>query len=240
MSTDAAAHQTATAATSDHSGLFFELENVGANGPQILLDVVKAAVSDAGGKFNHAAFARIALHARPEAFAGALLQACGASGDAARFAATIRDGVTKKLLASSAISGGMLKLIHAAEARGMAIGVISALPEALHGDLLRKLGLDPEKVKVQGVKEDDDKTFPRADLWLKLARQAGRPSRACVVLAGSRVGCKSALSAGLRCIAIPHPLCAHEDVSGADVILDTWDEMSANEILDAVVPEKSV
>ncbi len=241
MSTDAVEKVTSAGATgsADHAALLFELENVATDGLQVRLAVAKSLIEKAGGTFNQLYFIRHALHNRPEISAAGLIQSCGAKGiDAATFAAKVREGVASKLASHASLAPGLEKLIRAASSRGMAVGTISALPEAVATALMSQLGLDDLGVKLQVVKEDDDKTFPRADLWIKLVRSLGKAPRASLVVVASRLGCKSALAAGTRCLAVPHALCGHEDYGGADLIMDAWDEVSSKEILDVTVPAK--
>ena len=39
-------------------------------------------------------------------------------------------------------------------------------------------------------------------------------------------------------VAVPNEFTAHQDYCGADLVLESWDEMSAKEILEAVAPAK--
>ena len=48
--------------------------------------------------------------------------------------------------------------------------------------------------------------------------------------------CKSAMSADLRCVAVPDDFTSFQDYSGADLILGSLDEMSAREIVNTVFP----
>ena len=241
MSTDAVEKEASAGATgsADHAALMFELENVAVDGLQVRLAVVKSLIEKAGGTFNHLYFIRHALHNRPELSAAGLIQACGAKGiDAATFAAKVREGVAAKLASSATLAPGLEKLIRAASSRAMAVGALTALPEETANAILAKTGLDALNVKLHVVKDDDDKTFPRADLWIKLVRSLGKAPRASLVVVASRLGCKSALAASTRTLAVPHALCGHEDFGGADLIMDAWDEVSSKEILDITVPAK--
>ena len=76
----------------------------------------------------------------------------------------------------------------------------------------------------------------KRQVWLKVAKALGKNARFCVAVSSSQVSAKSALSAGMRCVVVPDSFTSHHDFGGVDVILDSWEDQSANEVLDAVVP----
>jgi beta-phosphoglucomutase-like phosphatase (HAD superfamily) len=80
------------------------------------------------------------------------------------------------------------------------------------------------------------KVFPSADIWLKTAKAMNIKSRRCLAVGGNMAACKSAMSADLRCLAVPDDFTSFQDYSGADLVLENPDEMSAKDILDTVFP----
>ncbi len=56
------------------------------------------------------------------------------------------------------------------------------------------------------------------------------------------MACKSAMSADLRCVAVPDSFTAFQDFSGADLILESLEPSSARETLNTVFPhsEKAI
>ena len=101
---------------------------------------------------------------------------------------------------------------------------------------MERLGLTEPQVRLFAFKEEEKGSFPRADVWLKAAKSLSKTARFCVAVTSSQVSAKSALSAGMRCVVAPDSFTNHQDFGGADLILDSWEDMSANEVLDAVVP----
>ncbi len=216
--------------------LLFEIENVAAGARKAQFDAVKRAVADAGGKLTPSVFSRFALDANPETYAETVLQASSAkNANTEAFTQAVRGAVSEYLQDRSELGAGISKLINAALDAGMTVGVVSSLSEEGSAQLLGRLGL-AEKVKVFQVK-DLEKGYPRADSWLKASKQFGRPSRNCIVVASCMTACKSALSAGMRCIVVTDEYTAHQDFSGADVVADIWDDLNPKEVLATLVAE---
>lgn len=217
--------------------ILFEIENTASGGRKALHEAVGKAVSAAGGKLSPVVFARYALEPDPEAYADVVLQASGAkNGNAEAFVSAVRAHIGAYFQDRSELNAGLGKLIDAAHAAGLVVGAISSLSEEVAAQLLGRLGL-ADKIKVFHVK-DVEKGYPRADSWLKASKQFGRPSRNCIVVASCMTACKSALSAGMRCVVVTDEFTAHQDFSGADIVLDSWDEMSAREVLGALLPDE--
>jgi beta-phosphoglucomutase-like phosphatase (HAD superfamily) len=215
--------------------LLFEIENVAAGGRKALFDAVKKAVADAGGKLTPSLFSRHALEPNPADYAEDLLQAAGAKdANVDKFADSVRASLLSYFEGKASIDPGLEKLVGAAKSLGVSVGVVTSLTEEQAGQLLARLGL-ADVAKIFQVK-DLEKGYPRADSWLKASKQFSRPSRNCIVVATCMTACKSALSAGMRCIVVPDEFTGHQDFSGADVVLDAWDQMSAKEVLTSIVP----
>ena len=216
-------------------GLLVDLDGVGLAGKKAEYQAASRALGS--GKLNQPAFMKHCMLASPEQYAEKLIEATGSSVSAAKLIEQVRTTVAEQLSAAGSLQEGLSKFIHAATGKTSAIGVMTALPEELANSMLARFGLAQANVKLLAVK-DPEKGFPRADLWLKLARQLGKSPRACVAVTANQLGCKTALSAGMRCIALPGEYSGHEDFSGADLVLDSWDDMSAKDIFEATMPPR--
>ncbi|MFO1491641.1 MAG: hypothetical protein U1F87_12170 [Kiritimatiellia bacterium] len=73
--------------------------------------------------------------------------------------------------------------------------------------------------------EANEKGFPRADLWLKAAKETNFPPAARLSLVTSMRTCKSALTAGMRCLALPDGFTAFQDFGGAHAIVDSIEDL---------------
>lgn len=217
--------------------ILFEIENVAAAGRTATFNALKKAFSEAGAKLTPAHFARHGLHPSPEMYVETLLQATGAKESAAdKIVASAKESLSEYFQGKAELNAGIGKLVHAAAARDTAIGVISGLGEESAEQLMNKLQLASSGAKLLVVK-DLEKGYPRADSWLKVAKQVGRAPRNCIVVTSCQTACKSALNAGMRCIVVTDEFTSHQDFSGADLVLENWDEMSAKDILDALMPD---
>ena len=217
--------------------ILFEIENVATGGRQATFNALKKAFSDAGAKLTPAHFARHALHPSPEMYADTLLQAAGAKESAAdKVVAASKEMLADYFQSKAELNAGVGKLVHAAEARNVAVGVISGLDDEASEQLMNKLQLSSTGAKLLVVK-DLEKGYTRADSWLKAAKQISRAPRNCIVVTSCQTACKSALNAGMRCIVVTDEYTSHQDFSGADLVLDNWEEMSAKDILDALMPD---
>ena len=166
-----------------------------------------------------------------------LLPAIGAKESSAdKVVAATNESLSEFFLSKAALNPGIAKLVHAAESRNVAVGVISGLGDEASEQLMNKLELSATGAKLLVVK-DLEKGYPRADSWLKAAKQISRAPRNCIVITSCQTACKSALNAGMRCIVVTDEYTSHQDFSGADLVLENWEEMSAKDMLDALMPD---
>lgn len=217
--------------------ILFEIENVAAGGRPATFAALKKAFNDVGGKLTPAHFSRHGLHPSPDMYVETLLQAVGAKESAAdKVTAATKESLAEYFQGKAELNAGLGKLVHAATARNVAVAVISGLGEEASEQLMGRLQLNEAGAKLFVVK-DLEKGYPRADSWLKAAKQLGRAPRNCIVVTSCQTACKSALNAGMRCVVVADEYTGHQDFSGADLVLENWEEMSAKDILDALLPD---
>ena len=236
MSTEATAkEQTGKQGGTTEYGLLVDLDGVGLSGKKAEYQALNRALG--ANKLTQPAFMKHCMLAAPEQYAEKLIAATGSNASAGKLVEQVRAAISEQLSAAGSLQDGLLKFLTAATSKTSAIGVMTSLPEELAGALMTRFGLAQLNVKLLAVK-DPEKGFPRADLWLKLARQLGKSPRSCVAVTANQAGCKTALSAGMRCIALPGEYSGFEDFSGADLVLESWDEMSAKDIFEATMPPR--
>ncbi|MFH0908293.1 MAG: HAD hydrolase-like protein [bacterium] len=217
--------------------ILFEIENVAAGGRPATFNAVKKALGDVSAKLTPSDFARHALQPSPDMYMETLLQVTDAKDASAdKVAATAKESLSDYFQSKAELDPGLSKLAQAAKSRDVAIGVISGLSDEASEQLMTKLQLSATGAKMLVVK-DLEKGYPRADSWLKVAKQINRAPRNCIVVTSCQTACKSALNAGMRCIVVTDEYTSHQDFSGADLVLDNWEEMSAKDILDALMPD---
>jgi HAD superfamily hydrolase (TIGR01509 family) len=141
----------------------------------------------------------------------------------------VRDG----LLAVETVRPGVVELLGAARAAGLAIGVASSSPrEWVHGHLDRLGLLDSftclacHRAGVRGK--------PAPDLYLEAVASLGVAPDEAVALEDSANGVAAAKAAGLWCVAVPHGLTAGLDLSAADVVVDSLADVPLPALLELV------
>ncbi len=218
-----------------NGGVLLLLEGAATQTRQVIRDAAAVALFGSEAKLPAAVFARHGFQPTPALIAAGLAGSGSRKVDAEELAATLQAAADSYLTGKAKLPDGLSRLLEAAQKRGLAIGVLTALPEATAQAALAQLGFKEGEVRLFPC-TDPAKGFPRADLWVKAAKAIGRSPRTCFVVADDSASCKSALAGGLRCLAVPAALAAHQDFCGADVILDDWQDMSSREILDSVLP----
>ena len=73
--------------------------------------------------------------------------------------------------------------------------------------------------------ETYDRSKPHPAPYLRGIERIGKPADQCLVVEDSPRGLQAALSAGLRCIILRHPLMAHHDFAGAWCVVNSTAEL---------------
>ena len=229
MATETAVEQKEVAA--DTIVILFELENAAVAGRKRLFDLLKKNLAGAGVQLTPALFSHYGLKPTPEQCVSSLIEAAGSGkGDASKIGSEVNAMYVADLKSEKvAVNPALVKLLQSAAKKGFALGAISALEEADAKEVLERLGINVD-VKLYAHKPSEP-NFPRADGWLKLLKATTRGSHPGIAIASSMASCKSALAAGLRCVAIPDDFTGHQDFGGADVVIDSWDDVDNGELL---------
>jgi len=109
-------------------------------------------------------------------------------------------------------------------------GCLTALEPETSTALAERFGLSDMAVRVMPV-GDTDKPFPSPDSWLKLAKSLHVKPTMCAALVTSRTAARSAISAGMRVVAVPDQFTAFQDFGGADAVCDSIEDVSADRLL---------
>lgn len=229
------------ASESSPFALLFELEFVAMDSRQAAYDLLQNLLGEHRLELTPVLFSRYALHPSPKQYMPALLDALGAKKvNADKLATELVNGLamyySSNETALNPIAGQMLKL---AQERGIALGVLSAQPEVAAEALIARLNLDADTMTLFAYDAAEHPVFPRADMWLKITKSLGRSPRSCVAMVGSSVSAKSALSSGMRCVALPDAFTAFQDFGGADAVLEDSSAEDLAELIELLYPEKS-
>lgn len=229
--------QTQSHAPAPVYAVVFQLEDVAVTGRKIAYDVLKKALGEQKIDLSIPAFSRYCLNSTPQTYIPAMMEPLGIRKiSTEKLVDHVVNAIAEQASASSIkLNPGLGKILQLAHERNFVIGVISTWTEEVCQALLAKLGLNDLGAQLFSFK-DVNKVFPSADIWLKTAKAIGIKPRRCLVVAGNMAACKSAISADLRCVAVPDEFTSFQDYSGADLILESLEGMSAKEIVNTVFP----
>jgi HAD superfamily hydrolase (TIGR01509 family) len=73
---------------------------------------------------------------------------------------------------------------------------------------------------------------PAPDIFLIAAQELGLKPSECLVIEDSRNGVMAAKAAGMKCIGFRNPNSGNQDISSADVIIDSFNDISCEKILE--------
>lgn len=215
----------------------FQLEDIAVIGRKIAYEVLKKALGEQKIDLSIPVFSRYCLNSTPQTYIPAMMEPLGIRKiSAEKLVDHVVSAIAEQASASSIkLNPGLSKILQLAHERNFVIGVISTWTEEVCQALLAKLGLSDLGARLFSFK-DVNKVFPSADIWLKTAKAIGIKPRRCLVVGANMAACKSAMSADLRCVAVPDEFTSFQDYSGADLILENLEEMTAKEIVNTVFP----
>lgn len=128
------------------------------------------------------------------------------------------------LLEVETIRPGVLSLLSAGKARGMALGVASSSPRWWVEGNLTRLGILSEFSAIT-TGDEVERTKPDPAVYRLAASRLAVPAESALALEDSPNGVQAAHAAGLRCVAVPNDVSRHLDLSAADVVLDSLAEL---------------
>jgi beta-phosphoglucomutase-like phosphatase (HAD superfamily) len=214
--------------------LFFELEYVAVNGRQLMFDALKQVMKSKEIEVTPALFSRYGLTPRPGQAIRSMIEASGRNLTTGDQLTEQAENLLAKAFADKAVLVKELPaLIKAAQERNIQVVALSAWPEVVARELMKKTGLDEMGVDLVAM-DSVDPIFPRADHWLRILKQRGQEAIPAIAIVASRAACKGALTAGATCIALPDAYTVFEDFTGAKVVIDTLGDLSAKELFELV------
>jgi HAD superfamily hydrolase (TIGR01509 family) len=120
---------------------------------------------------------------------------------------------------------GVHRFLARCRAEGVALAVVSNSPRHWITRQMDLLGLDPGLFDLI-VPGDGRSPKPAPDGYLHALAELGLPAEEAVAFEDSARGVAAAQAAGLRCVAVPNRVTVHDDLSRADQIVATIDEVT--------------
>lgn len=213
--------------------ILFELDNLIGNARYAAFEVLSGILKEKNITFTGPEFARYCLFSKPQFYIEAVQEAVGAKKlSTTKLIEDVENGIGLHLNSSKPdLPDGLKKILEKAGPRGIQFAAVSCLPQKILNALTSRLDLESLGIKLFTF-QDVDRHFPRADAWLRVAKEMEVDPRSCLVLGTSQYACKSALTAGMRTVAIPDPLTGFQDYGGALMVVDNLDEIDLDELFE--------
>lgn len=136
---------------------------------------------------------------------------------------------TRELIVSQPLLPGVLTFLAAAQKRGLPMAIASSSSRSWVEGYLEQFGIRKHFSAVCTA-DDASKVKPDPELFLLAARKISVHPNEAIVFEDSPNGIKAAKAAGMVCIAIPNEFTRTLDLSDADKIVNSFEELEINDI----------
>ncbi|WP_165822607.1 HAD family hydrolase [Paenibacillus montanisoli] len=141
------------------------------------------------------------------------------------------DALHEETLRGAALRPGTLAVLEEAKRLGLRIGLASSSDRVWIDRHLREQGI-ASYFEVICTRDDVERAKPDPALYLLAIEALGVRTSEAVAVEDSLNGLKAAKAAGLRAIALPNPVTAHMDLSGAEAMIESFEGQSLAELLE--------
>lgn len=224
--------------TKEHSpqsryAILLEIENTALKGRQLLQGVLKKVLGEKGVELDLATFSRYCLDVPIGDFLPHILKAVSKTRlSEEKLLAEITESLKTVLCSSNVkIEPGFKELMKAAGERNVLVGGLSTLDQEATLKVFNNAGV-PEMTAHVLQDYQAEMTCQSRNPWLKLARKMSLSTSQCLAVTTSATSTKAAISAKMKCIAIPDKFTAFQDFGGADLVLDALDSAAMKTIFD--------
>jgi HAD superfamily hydrolase (TIGR01509 family) len=132
---------------------------------------------------------------------------------------------------------GVAKYIDEARARGIALGIVSSNDRSWVDTHVERLGVADVWATIVTADGDEDRAKPSPDLYLDALAALGVDASSAVAIEDSPNGISAAKTAGVFCVAAPNDVTAGLDLSAADVVIRSLDELPFRRMLELAAGE---
>jgi HAD superfamily hydrolase (TIGR01509 family) len=141
-----------------------------------------------------------------------------------------RQARMQELIAAQEVRPGVLAYLDEAGALGLKLGVASSSSRQWVGGHLTRFGL-LDRFHAIRCSDDVERVKPDPALYRSVCELLGVEPAHALAFEDSPNGILAAKRAGMTCVAVPNPLTARLDLSGADLRLDSLAEVPLSELL---------
>lgn len=124
---------------------------------------------------------------------------------------------------------GLERFLDGLRDRQIPLGIASGSPRADIDTVLRTLHLT-DRFGTIAAADQVTNPKPAPDVYLLAARQLNAPVAECIAIEDSATGMTAAKSAGMRVIGIPSDYTRHHDLSTADVLVSSFDDLHPDDL----------
>jgi HAD superfamily hydrolase (TIGR01509 family) len=119
---------------------------------------------------------------------------------------------------------GVKGLLDALKAKGVRIGMASSSSRRFLRDINSRLGIS-DFFEVVASAQDVEHSKPAPDIYLYAANKMGLAPHDCAAIEDANAGVRAAKSAGMLCIGFRNPNSKEQDLSQADMVSDSMEEI---------------
>ncbi len=237
------AEEIASSETGEMQGLsyaiLFDLEGAAIQARRAEYEALCSILGETQRKLTPHLFARLTMDSGPDEYLQELINAIGNRKNVTdALVKEVHNGIAMFCTSSDAQLHPLLEgLLSEALKRQFSTVCLTGQKESTTTTLQSRWGAIAENLQTYYY-DTSRKCFPRADTWLKAARSVSQTPRQCVAVVGSQAALRTALSAGMRTIVIPDEFTSFQDFSGADLIQEGPQDLTAEALLELVAPAK--
>ncbi|MDD2239834.1 MAG: hypothetical protein PHI93_04135 [Kiritimatiellae bacterium] len=207
--------------TSAKSALIFEMDNVALGARQIRYEVLASILKEQKIELSPILFSRYCLHPSPSAFMASFLKqmAYTASPPKQVIERMMGETVSRLMQKTTVVNDGLIQWIETAVSRGAAVACVSMLPQESADAVAAHLGFERWDIQVySALPHVDDRSFPRAEHWLRIIKAIDRTPTRSLALVSSMFAAKTALAAMMNVVAVPDEFTEYQDFCGANLV----------------------
>jgi len=120
---------------------------------------------------------------------------------------------------------GLFKLLNDLGDKGMTLAIASSAPRENVDIVLNALGIE-DKFRAVVSGDDVERGKPSPDIFLLAAERIGIEPKNCLVIEDAQNGVEAAKHAGMTCIVVPNQFTQDQDLSRADVVVQSLEEIN--------------
>lgn len=212
----------------------FEFEHGIFNGRKIMFDAAKKVLHDKEISLTPVLFSRFCLHPMPSVFAPALLKYFDKKLSAEKVAREIDEEYRSMMAGKKPVANGkVVEFINQATKAQHRAAAFTFLDDAMAQALVDRAGITA--LSLLPLKRIGA-TVPSADTWMRLVKSTEVDPKQCLLFVTSGVSCRSAMVAGMHCIAMPDELTNFQDFAGANISLESEQALSLPAFLEIMRP----